>query len=101
MKVLPTIVHTMLILVVALYCGAQTQGVKSNLVARLNGVNLGKMNRVMEDKYGFIWLSDQINECIFRLGLSFSYDIITKGHGGRHRRGPGNHIYHYFTRLTL
>ena len=89
MKVLPTIVHAMLILVVALYFGAQTQGVKSNLVAGLSGVNLGKMNPAIEDKYGFIWLSDQTNEYIFRLGLSLSYDIITKGHGGRLRRGQG------------
>ena len=101
MKVVPAIVHTMLILVVALYCGAQTLGVKFNLVAGSNRVTPGKINSMMEDKYGFIWLSDLTKECIFRLGLSLSYDIITKGHGGRRPCSPGNHIYHYFTRLTL
>ena len=39
------------------------------------------------------------------LGLSLSYDIITKGHGGELKvdtvEVPGNNIFHYFTRLSL
>ncbi|MEO5581923.1 MAG: two-component regulator propeller domain-containing protein, partial [Saprospiraceae bacterium] len=45
---------------------AQTQQVKFNLVTGSNGVFLGKVNSVIQDKYGFIWISDQSNRCIVR-----------------------------------
>jgi signal transduction histidine kinase/ligand-binding sensor domain-containing protein len=45
---------------------AQTQQLKFNLITGTNGISLGKINCVIQDKYGFIWLSDQSNRCIIR-----------------------------------
>ena len=45
---------------------AQTRDVKFIQVTGTNGVSLGKINSIVQDKYGFIWLSDQSNRCIIR-----------------------------------
>jgi signal transduction histidine kinase/ligand-binding sensor domain-containing protein len=45
---------------------AQTQQLKFNLVTGTNGISLGKINCVIQDKYGFIWLSDQSSRSIIR-----------------------------------
>ena len=57
---------------------AQTQQLKFNLVTGTNGISLGKINCVIQDKFGFTWLSDQSNRCIIRFDGSrmtrFQYD---------------------------
>jgi ligand-binding sensor domain-containing protein len=45
---------------------AQEQQIKFDLIKGSNGVSLGKINGIIQDKYGFIWLSDQDNHCIVR-----------------------------------
>ncbi len=35
-------------------------------VAGVNGISLGKINAITQDKYGYLWLSDQTNRCIIR-----------------------------------
>jgi len=45
---------------------AQKQQVKFIPVTGTNGVSLGKINSIVRDKYGFIWLSDQSNRCIIK-----------------------------------
>ena len=45
---------------------AQVQQIKFDLIKGSNGVSLGKINGIIQDKYGFIWLSDQDNHCIVR-----------------------------------
>ena len=50
----------------ALKSPAQIQDVKFSLVTGMNGISLGKINSMVQDKYGFLWLSDQTNGCIIR-----------------------------------
>ena len=45
---------------------AQTQQVKFNLITGAYGISLGKINTIIQDHHGFIWLSDQSNRCIIR-----------------------------------
>ena len=45
---------------------AQTQQVKFSLITGTNGVSLGKINAITQDRYGFIWFADQTNRCITR-----------------------------------
>jgi len=45
---------------------AQTREVKFIPVSGTNGVSLGKINAITQDKYGFVWFSDQSNRCIIR-----------------------------------
>ena len=54
------------LLLVAKESRAQTQQIKFNLIKGSNGVSLGKINCIMQDNHGFIWLSDQTNRCIVR-----------------------------------
>jgi signal transduction histidine kinase/ligand-binding sensor domain-containing protein len=44
----------------------QTRVPSFNLVTGTNGIMLGKVNAVVRDSYGFLWLSDQTNHCIVR-----------------------------------
>jgi signal transduction histidine kinase/ligand-binding sensor domain-containing protein len=44
----------------------QVQQVKFDLIKGSNGVSLGKINCIVKDKYGFLWLSDQDNHCVVR-----------------------------------
>ena len=60
---------------------AQKQQVKFNAVTGTNGVSLGKINSIIQDKYGFLWLSDQSNRCIIRFDGS---------HMTRHQNDPKN-----------
>ena len=50
---------------------AQTQQISFNLISGTNGVSLGKINAITEDKYGFMWFSDQTNRCIIRYDGSY------------------------------
>ncbi len=45
---------------------AQTNALQFNHVTGSNGVALGKVNAIAQDKFGFIWLSDQTNRCLVR-----------------------------------
>jgi signal transduction histidine kinase/ligand-binding sensor domain-containing protein len=45
---------------------AQTQPVKFNLIAGANGISLGKINGITQDKKGVMWFTDQTNRCITR-----------------------------------
>ena len=45
---------------------AQTQELKFNLISGVNGISLGKINAITQDKYGFMWFSDQSNRSIIR-----------------------------------
>src|SRR5665213_3353105 len=43
---------------------AQTRNVKFTSVIGTNGISLGKINAIVRDRYGYLWLSDQSNRCI-------------------------------------
>jgi signal transduction histidine kinase/ligand-binding sensor domain-containing protein len=45
---------------------AQTSEVKFNLVSGSNGIALGKLKSIAQDKYGFMWFADQTNQAIIR-----------------------------------
>jgi len=45
---------------------AQSLELKFNLIEGTNGTSLGKINAITQDKYGFMWFSDQTNRCIIR-----------------------------------
>ena len=45
---------------------AQTNRVTFDIISGANGITLGKVNSVTQDKYGFMWFSDQTNQCIVR-----------------------------------
>ncbi len=45
---------------------AQSQELKFNLIEGVNGISLGKINAITQDKYGFMWFSDQSNRSIIR-----------------------------------
>lgn len=47
-------------------CRAQTQQVIFNLVAGANGIALGKINSITQDRQGVMWFSDQDHQCIIR-----------------------------------
>jgi signal transduction histidine kinase/ligand-binding sensor domain-containing protein len=66
MKLLLPIVHVIFFLAIADHGVAQTQGIKFNRVIGANGISLGKISSLVQDKYGFMWLSDQNNQCIVR-----------------------------------
>src|SRR5688500_17575734 len=66
MKLLLPIVSLVFVLASAEHCVAQTQSIKFNRVVGSNGISLGKISSMIQDKYGFMWLSDQTNQCVFR-----------------------------------
>ena len=45
---------------------AQTNEVKFTLLEGADGFSLGKVNAIVRDRLGFLWLSDQTNRCIIR-----------------------------------
>lgn len=45
---------------------SQTQQIKFNLVNGMNGISLGKINSITQDRDGAMWFSDQTNRCITR-----------------------------------
>jgi ligand-binding sensor domain-containing protein/signal transduction histidine kinase len=55
-----------LLLISSQYVVAQTNALEFNHVTGSNGVTLGKINAIVQDKSGFIWLSDQTNRCLVR-----------------------------------
>ncbi len=46
------------------FTDAQTQDIKFTLITGANGVSLGKINAITQDKNGIIWFSDQTNRGI-------------------------------------
>ena len=44
----------------------QTNELQFNHLIGSNGITLGKINAITQDKLGFIWLSDQSNRCLVR-----------------------------------
>jgi sugar lactone lactonase YvrE len=66
MKLLLPILPIIFVLANANHSVAQTQGIKFNRVVGSNGISLGKISSVVQDKYGFMWLADQKNQCIVR-----------------------------------
>ncbi|HSF88467.1 MAG TPA: two-component regulator propeller domain-containing protein, partial [Saprospiraceae bacterium] len=57
--------HVIILLcLVPVYCTAQTQEIKFNLINGMNGIFLGKINSITQDKDGIMWFSDQTNRCI-------------------------------------
>ncbi|MDZ7646444.1 MAG: two-component regulator propeller domain-containing protein [Cytophagales bacterium] len=54
-------------LFIATQCAlAQTNDLQFNHLIGSNGITLGKINAITQDKLGFIWLSDQSNRCLVR-----------------------------------
>ncbi len=49
----------------------QTQQISFNLISGTNGISLGKINAITQDKYGFMWFSDQTNRCIVQYDGSY------------------------------
>jgi len=45
---------------------AQTRQLKFNLITGSNGISLGKINAITQDRQGFMWFSDQRNGAIVR-----------------------------------
>jgi len=45
---------------------AQGRSLTFQYISDYNGVPLGKINAFTQDKYGYLWLSDQTNHCIIR-----------------------------------
>ena len=45
---------------------AQKRQLSFEQVSGTSGISLGKINAILQDNYGFIWLSDQTNRCIVR-----------------------------------
>ena len=43
---------------------AQTTEIKFNILSGMNGIFLGKVNSITQDKQGVMWFSDQSNRCI-------------------------------------
>jgi ligand-binding sensor domain-containing protein len=60
---------------------AQIQQVKFNAVTGTNGVTLGKINGIVQDKNGFMWFADQDNKSI----VQFNGSQMT-----RYTHDPGN-----------
>ena len=52
--------------VLAIVDHSLAQDIKFNRVVGSSGISLGKINSVVQDKYGFLWLSDQDRRCIVR-----------------------------------
>ena len=48
------------------YTTAQTQEIKFNLINGMNGIFLGKINSITQDKSGAMWFSDQTNRSIIQ-----------------------------------
>ena len=46
------------------YTTAQSKEIKFNLINGMNGIFLGKINSITQDKNGAMWFSDQTNRCI-------------------------------------
>jgi signal transduction histidine kinase/ligand-binding sensor domain-containing protein len=56
-----------ILLLMATQCAlAQTNELQFNHLLGSNGITLGKINAITQDKLGFIWLSDQSNRCLVR-----------------------------------
>ena len=45
---------------------AQNRELKFTLVPGTNGISLGKINAITQDKWGYMWFVDQTNKCIIR-----------------------------------
>ena len=45
---------------------AQTRQLKFNLITGSNGISLGKINAITQDRHGFMWFSDQTSKAIVR-----------------------------------
>jgi signal transduction histidine kinase/ligand-binding sensor domain-containing protein len=54
----------LLILFIPGYSYAQTTEIKFTPVTGMNGIFLGKVNSITQDKHGVMWFSDQSNRCI-------------------------------------
>jgi len=53
-------------LLIPLFGYTQTNDVKFHLITGSNGIGLGKINSITQDKHGRMWFSDQTNGCITR-----------------------------------
>jgi signal transduction histidine kinase/ligand-binding sensor domain-containing protein len=66
-------------LFIALNGAAQTSEVKFNLVTGTNGITLGNLSSITQDKYGFMWFADQTNQAIVRFDghhmKRYQYDV--------------------------
>jgi signal transduction histidine kinase/ligand-binding sensor domain-containing protein len=50
-------------------CGnliSQGKAPQFELLTAFNGISIGKINAMTQDKYGYLWLSDQSNRCLLR-----------------------------------
>ncbi len=86
-KIIPAFFITVFLLFVSRGT-AQTHQIKFNLIKGSNGVSLGKINCIIQDNHGLIWLSDQTNRCII------SYDgnqMISYQHDPKNPNTLGGH----------
>src|SRR6266480_3559475 len=65
MKLFLLFIFLMLLLVTQGVDG-QRQPLDFNLVSGTNGISLGKINGITQDKWGYMWFVDQTNRCIIR-----------------------------------
>ena len=45
---------------------AQKAPLDFNLIPGTNGISLGKINGITQDKWGYMWFVDQTNRCLIR-----------------------------------
>jgi signal transduction histidine kinase/ligand-binding sensor domain-containing protein len=66
MKISSFLLSSAIFLFLPLFGVAQTNEVKFHLITGSNGIGLGKINSITQDKNGRMWFSDQTNGCITR-----------------------------------
>jgi signal transduction histidine kinase/ligand-binding sensor domain-containing protein len=66
MKLFTVILSSVLVVAFSIPGSTQIQDVKFTAITGTNEITLGKINCVIQDKYGFMWLSDEANQCIIR-----------------------------------
>src|SRR5258705_13021682 len=55
-----------LMLLIAQVSASQLVQPDFNLVSGANGITLGKINGITQDKWGYMWFCDQTNHCLTR-----------------------------------
>ena len=66
MKLFVLLFIFLMLLLITQGVNGQRQPLNFNLVSGNNGISLGKINGITQDKWGYMWFVDQTNRCIIR-----------------------------------
>src|SRR6266487_2679507 len=66
MKLLVLLCIFLMLLLITPGANAQQQPLNFDLVTGTNGISLGKINGITQDKWGYMWFVDQTNRCLIR-----------------------------------